>query len=179
MQKASEKCIRVCLPRLLITVTAVLSLCISARVEAQLVLRVREGPPDQNHIMVGAPPPRSYVGLLKNIGRVPELLQIIQATGGHDVSDRRGGCYLEQWNQKSRRWNSFPSPIATVESLDVETTSLTPGAAIQVCRALFSQEEARRGARYRFILYVQMKGLPSPSALTATFKIGAPTGGRP
>jgi hypothetical protein len=158
-----------------------LMLCISARAQLGLSLQVRKGPSHANHVIVGSPPPRSYVGLLRNTDSSPMLLQIIQMAGRPGANGRFGACYLEQWNSSLRRWDYLPQPIVATETFEVKSIVLKSGVPIQVCDALFSSKVGQPGICYRFMLQVQMRGHDAPSVLSRSFKVGgaAPSEGKP
>src|SRR5437016_8047249 len=161
-------------PSVFVAVTVFVVLIMSARAGGQLVLEVKEEPPDPYHVMIGGVPGRRYVGLLKNAGKSPVLVTIMQMRGRQIGSGRFRACYLERWNPISHHWSYTPGPVADVNTSDVTTVRMEAGSSVQACDALVSQEA---GLCYRFSLQVQAKGSLSPSVLSRSFRVGTPADG--
>jgi hypothetical protein len=157
------------------TVLITVVLTVGADLQEQLRLEVEQTPNDPARKIVGSPPVRSYVGMLRNTGKSPVLVQIIPISGRDSASGRFSTCYLERWNLNLRRWDYLPAAVMGIESVPVRTFTLKAGDAIRLCDASFPGEP-ESGACYRFTLQLQMKHATSPSVISRTFKVGTPAG---
>jgi hypothetical protein len=146
-------------------------------IQSHLRMEVKAVPPDPSRIIIGAPATKTYVGLLRNAGKSPALVQIIPILGRSQGNGRFGACYLERWDATSHRWVYLPAAVMGLESVPVYSSTLNGGDAIDVCGRPLAEELGQSGACYCFTLQVQLKGSKSPSILSRTFKVGAPTGG--
>src|SRR5580704_2561315 len=140
----------------------------TAGAQRRLQMEVKVAPPDRSRMIIGAPTTKTYVGLLRNAGKSPVLVQIIPISGRHEGSGRFGACYLERWDATSHRWVYLPAP----ESAPVYSSALNGGDAIDVCGPPSAEELGQSGTCYRFTLQVQLKGSKSPTLLSRTFKAG-------
>jgi hypothetical protein len=145
--------------------------------QRRLRMEVKVAPPDPSRMIIGAPTAKTYVGLLRNTGKSPVLVQIIPIAGRHEGSGRFGACYLERWDATSHRWVYIPAAVMSLESVPVSSSTLNGGDAIDVCGRPSAEELGQSGPCYRFILQVQLKGSTSPSILSRTFKVGTQTEG--
>jgi hypothetical protein len=144
----------------------------TAGAQRRLQMEVKVAPPDPSRMIIGAPTTKTYVGLLRNAGKSPVLVQIIPISGRHKGNGRFGACYLERWDATSHRWVYLPAPVMSLESVPVYSSTLNGGDAIDVCGRPSAEELGQSGTRYRFTLQVQLKGSKSPSLLSRTFKVG-------
>jgi hypothetical protein len=164
------RCIIVCL-----TLLIPVALTVGADLHEQLRLEIEQTPIDAARKIVGSPPARSYVGVLRNAGKSPVLVQIIPISERDSASGRFSPCYLERWNLTLRRWDYLPVAVMGIESVPIRTFTLKAGDAIRLCDASFPAEP-ESGACYRFSLHLQMKDATSPSVISRTFKVGIPAG---
>ena len=160
-----------------VTITLIAVLTAAADIQRHLRMEVKVAPPDPSRMIIGAPTTKTYVGLLRNTGKSPVLVQIIPIAGRHEGSGRFGACYLERWDATSHRWVYLPAPVMSLESVPVYSSTLNGGDAIDVCGRPSAEELGQSGTCYRFTLQVQLKGSKSPSLLSRTFKVGAQTEG--
>ena len=165
-----QRCIIVC-STLLITI----ALTVGADLHEQLRLEIEGTPINTARKIVGSPPAKSYVGVLRNAGKSPVLVQIIPISERGSASGRFSACYLERWNLNLRRWDYLPVAVMGIESVPIRTFTLRAGDTIRLCDAAFSAEP-ESGACYRFTLQLQMKHATSPSVISGTFKVGIPAG---
>ena len=156
--------------QLLVLAMMSLTVIMWAGIKPPLTLDIREEPVGGSHVMVGGPPARRYVGLLKNSGKSAALVLIMRMRGRSSGNGRFHACYLEHWSPVSHEWVYTPGPIAEINTSDVPTVLINGGSSVQVCDAVLSQEA---GLCYRFVLQVQEKGAAAPSFLSHAFKIGA------
>ena len=149
----------------------------TAGAQRPLQMEVKVAPPDPSRMIIGAPTTKTYVGLLRNAGKSPVLVQIIPISGRHQGNGRFGACYLERWDATSHRWVYIPAAVMSLESVPVRSSTLNGGDAIDVCGRPSAEELGQSGPCYRFTLQVQLKGSTSPSILSRTFKVGTQTEG--
>jgi hypothetical protein len=155
-----------------VTITLIAVLTAAADIQRHLRMEVNVAPPDPSRMIIGAPATKTYVGLLRNTGKSPVLVQIIPIAGRHEGSGRFGACYLERWDATSHRWVYLPAPVMSLESAPVYSSTLNGGDAIDVCGRPSAEELGQSGTCYRFTLQVQLKGSKSPTLLSRTFKAG-------
>jgi hypothetical protein len=160
-----------------IAVSIIAVLVTTANAQRRLQVEIKVAPPDPSRMIIGAPATKTYVGLLRNVGKSPVLVQIIPFSGRHQGHGRFGACYLERWDATSRRWVYIPAAAMSLESVPVGSTTLNGGDAIEVCGRPSAEELGQSGPCYRFTLQVQLKGSASPSMLSRTFKVGTQTEG--
>jgi hypothetical protein len=166
-----QRCIIACSTAVITVV-----LTVGADVQKHLRLEAEQTPNDPTRKIVGSPSARSYVGMLRNTGKSPVLVQIIPIPGRDSASGSFSACYLERWNLNLRRWDYLPAPVMGIESVPVRTFTLKAGDAIRLCDASFPAEPEQSGACYRFTVQLQMKRATSPSVISGTFKVGTPVG---
>ena len=123
-------------------VTCVLVLNPTARAaESQILMQAKLAPPDPNRVTVGSSPAKHYIGLLKNNGKSPVVVQIMHIPGRGDGNGRFRSCYLERWDVTSRQW--INAPQAVIEAglpLTISTFKVKPGDSIVVCDTFFAKE---------------------------------------
>src|ERR1700682_2336060 len=100
-----------------VAITGVLTT--TAGAQRPLQMEVKVAPPDPSRMIIGTPTTKTYVGLLRNAGKSPVLVQIITIAGRHEGSGRFGACYLERWDATSQRWVYLPAPVMSLESVPV------------------------------------------------------------
>lgn len=98
-------------------------------------------PLDPNQVIVGAPSAKRYVGLLRNTGESPMLVQLIPISGRDDGSGSPSFCYLERWDSASRSWLYLPPAlIESTDSFQIKTFTLKPREAIAMCTSVLPKE---------------------------------------
>jgi hypothetical protein len=105
----------------------------TAGAQRRLQMEVKVAPPDPSRMIIGAPTTKTYVGLLRNAGKSPVLVQIIPISGRPQGNGRFGACYLERWDATSHRWVYIPAAVMSLESVPVRSSTLNGGDAIDVC----------------------------------------------
>ena len=160
-----------------IAVSIIGVLTTTAGAQRRLQMEVQVTPPDPSRMIIGAPTTKTYVGLLRNAGKSPVLVQFIPISERTQGSGRFGACYLERWDATSHRWVYIPAAVMSLESVPVRSSTLNGGDVIDVCGRPSAEELGRSGPCYRFTLRVQLKGSTSPSILSRTFKAGTQTEG--
>ena len=83
----------------------------TAGAQRRLQMEAQVAPPDPSRMIFGAPTTKTYVGLLRNAGKSPVLVQIIPISGRHQGSGRFGACHLERWDVTSHRWVCIPAAV--------------------------------------------------------------------
>jgi hypothetical protein len=165
------------LQRCAIASVAIAVLTAATDIQGHLRMEVKVAPPDPGRMIIGPPTTKTYIGLVRNTGKSPLLVQIIPIAGRREGSGRFGACYLERWDAPSHRWVYLPAAVMSLESVPVDSSTLNGGDAIDVCGRPSAEELGQSGTCYRFTLQVQLKGSKSPSILSRTFKVGAQTEG--